>query len=338
MPLQFERPVESRKQLRSFLHEAGKLRTFVPPFRFSAFFSPEDTLLCACASEAALAHARAGRPGGWPTRPMNIVELTTGSGLVGLHLLLLDTRSRLIGMDVDPAATSTAARNAKLLGLSRRARFECADLWSSTTTTLLKEHSPAVLVCNPPYVAEPLGGRLEIEAGAGADGTAHIERTIEVADEVRPRSLALSWCSLSNPGKVVRLAEAAGYWLRSLFCVVIADGEYSGSVHTYLRSLDHCYINESEEAVNAVAPDGSGRFAFVLMAGNFSSSGTPLIRRGEAGDTVERMCENFSSSGLDAFDNSGARIPIRSWILDRWDEVRLRAFLHGTPDNKGMSA
>ena len=61
----------------------------------------------------------------------------------------------------------------------------------------------------------------------------------------RPRALALSWCSLSDPERVVREAEEAGYNLNSLFIVLIADGEYSGSVAGYLRTLDHAFLNDS---------------------------------------------------------------------------------------------
>ena len=339
MPHRFGRPVANNQHLSSFLTEAGRLRPFVPPFRFSAFFSPEDTLLCACASEAALAHARSvERTTTWPRSPMHIAELTTGSGLVGLHLLLLESGSRLVGLDVDPTATEIAARNAKLLGLARRARFECTDLWSASTLSTLREARPSLLICNPPYIPEPHGQQLEIEAGAGPDGTAHLMRTLEIANQIRPRSVALSWCSLSDPGKVLRMAEAAGYWLRSLFMVVIADGEYSGSVHDYLRSIPHSYLNETDETLEAVAPDGSGRFAFLLMAGDFSSNPPAVAGKRETARAVERICEQFASTGMDALRNPVAPIPVRTWILDRWDELRLRAALHGNSGDTGISA
>ena len=336
MAHRFGRPDTGSRVLPSFLDEAGRLRSFVPPFRFTAFFSPEDTLLCACASEAALVHARSQkRTSAWARNTMHIAELTTGSGLVGLHLLLVESESRLTGLDVDPTATEIAARNARLLGLAKRARFECADLWSESTAAALHEASPDLMICNPPYVPEPEQGKLKIEAGAGPDGTAHLMRTIELASEVRPRSLALSWCSLSDPAKVLRAAAVAGFSLNSLFVVAIADGEYSGSVHDYLRSLPHAYINEEPETVNAVAPDGSGRFAYLLMAGDFSRRDRPDA---EAAGAVESICKRFASEGLTSLADPAAPIPVRTWILDRWDELRLRAYLHGGGDNTGVSA
>src|SRR5215208_692951 len=129
MPHRFGRPDARSRVVTSFLHEAGRLRAFVPPFRFTSFFSPEDTLLCTCASEAALSRARIARAVSVrPSQPMRIAELTTGSGLVGFHLLLIENGSRLTGLDVDPAAIDTATRNARLLGRDGRVRFECAAL------------------------------------------------------------------------------------------------------------------------------------------------------------------------------------------------------------------
>jgi methylase of polypeptide subunit release factors len=330
MPHSFERPHPSVSPLAPFLDEAGRLRAYVPPFRFTSFFSPEDTLLCAVAAEAALARARTMRRlNGRALDPLRIVELTTGSGLVGLHLLRLENGSRLIGLDVDEAAIETAHHNSRILELSARAHFEHADLWSRKTERVIADYSPHLLVCNPPYIPEPEGTPLEGEAGAGPDGTAHLRRAIEVAEAVQPRAIALSWCSVSDPAAIVSLAEAAGYTLNSLFIVAIADGEYSGTVHDYLRSLPTAYINERRETLDAVAPDGAARFAYLLMAGDFSRDGDGPNGAAEA---VGRICESFATEGLSSLLNIEAPVPVRAWILDRWDEVRLRASLHGPAD------
>ena len=330
MPHRFGRPVTENALLASFIDEAGRLRAFVPPFRFTSFFSPEDTLLCTIASEAALARARTQRRlTGWIQEPIRLAELTTGSGLVGLHLLLLEHESRLAGLDVDPTAVSIATKNARLVGVNGRARFECADLWSDATVAALTAYQPHVMICNPPYVPEPPGGKLEPEAGAGPDGTAHLMRTIELAGKVHPRTMALSWCSLSDPGQVVREAKLVGYSLNSLFVVAIADGEYSGSVHDYLRSLPKAFISEGQDTIDAVAPDGSGRFAYLLMAGDFSRSKPRSDCDEDSAEAVERICREFSEYGLEALRSPIAPVPVRTWLLDRWDELRLRAFLHG---------
>jgi hypothetical protein len=191
---------------------------------------------------------------------------------------------------------------------------------------LLAAYLPQLVICNPPYVPEPAQAKLAVEAGAGTDGTAHLMRAIELANQLKPRALALSWCSLSNPAEVVRAAEHAGYSLDSLFIAVIADGEYSGMAHEHLRSLSHAYINESAEVRAQVAPDGSSRFAYLLMAGNFSLRADGIA----SAPAVENICASFATDGLGALENPIAPIPVRSWILDRWDELRLRAFMHGS--------
>jgi hypothetical protein len=330
MPNRFVRPVECDTTLASFVDEASRLRAFVPPFRFTSFFSPEDTLLCICASEAALAHARL--PGNSTHHgsrdSLRIAELTTGSGLVGLHLLRIEHGSRLAALDVDPVAVDTARRNAKLFGLQNRARFDCIDLWSDNTASILNDYEPHLVICNPPYVPEPPDWPLEIEAGSGEDGTAHLMRTLELVEHVKPRAMALSWCSLSDPARIVAEAEKIGYALNSLFVVVIADGEYSGAVQEYLRVLPHAYINESEAMRLALGPDGSARFGYMLMAGNFSYE-PDAARASRSASSVERICEDFAEHGLSALVNPIAPVPVRTWLLDRWDEMRIRASLHG---------
>lgn len=305
------------------------MRAFKPPFRFNSFFSPEDTLLCQCASEAALSHARptgvAKARGFDATR---IAELTSGSGLIGLHLLRLERNSTLLGLDIDATAADAAAGNAVTFGLSGRARFECADLWSDATVDMLLENQPHLIVCNPPYIPEPPGVKLATQAGAGSDGTAHLLRALDIVSRIRPQAMALSWCSLSDPGLVVREAGNAGYKLNSLFITAIADGEYSGAVHHYMRTLPHAYLNEQRDTLSMTAPDGSAVFVYLLMAGEFSLRDS-LDDDASAGDAIERLCADFGTTGLGTLVNPQAPFAVRASLLDRWDELRLRAFLHG---------
>ena len=323
---QFGKTDRRASLLPTFVDEAHRLSSFLPPFRFSAFFSPEDTLLCVCASEKTLARVRSEFTE--KSGVVRIAELTTGSGLVGIRLLLIDESTRLLGLDVDRHACEIAEGNAKLLKIEKRAWFECADIWSDSAVATLMAYDPNILICNPPYIPEPPNQTLALEAGAGPDGTAHLMRTIELASIIRPQSLALSWCSLSDPAKVIRSAGDAGYSLDSLFVVAIADGEYSGSVRDYLRSLPHAYLNEEPETVWEVAPDASARFAYLLMAGQFSREAAPSSQRTAL--AVENLCERFATEGLSSLVNPALPVPVRSWMLDRWGELELRIMLHGT--------
>ncbi len=324
----YGRPIPVSSILPSLLEEAGRLARFVPPFRFTSFFSPEDTLLCTIASEAALSGLHQSRTSNQTSdERFRIAELTTGSGLVGTHALSLEPLSDLTGLDVDRSAVDTATANAEILGLAERARFECADLWADETVAMLEACKPQLIICNPPYVPEPPHQSLEPEAGAGPDGTAHLKRTLDIAARIQPQALALSWCSLSDPAEIVQSAESIGYALDSLFIVAIADGEYSGSVHSYLREIPSAFINEDPDTIATVAPDGAARFAYLLMAGSFSR--TKPVAEAQSADAVQCICSAFATEGLSALINPDAPVPVQSWLLDRWDELRLRAFLHG---------
>jgi hypothetical protein len=316
----------------SLIDEAWRLEPFVPPFQFSAFFSPEDTLLCVCAAEAARRQLLAG-VGESSEERLRITELTAGSGLIGLRLLRDDSRVTLLGLDIDKGAAAVAERNARVLGLSDRSRFAQSDLWSAETLDLLRMEKPHLLVCNPPYVPEPPETCMQIEAGAGPHGTAHLLRALALTRIVQPNALALSWCSLSDPAAVVACAEDSGYELHDLFVTAIADGEYSGSVHWYLRDLENCYINEQTDTLATVAPDGAARFAYLLFAGAFVGG------RREAGSgkrdavsLVTRLCESFAGEGISALAAKLDRynsLMVHPYVLNRWDELQLRVMLHG---------
>ena len=330
----------------SLLDEASRLEAFIPPFAFSAFFSPEDTLLCVLAAENARALL---------TRRddtvIHFAELTSGSGLIGFYLLGQDPKANLLGLDVDKEASKVAEWNALILGLAGRARFAQADLWSPSTLKLIQADNPQLLVCNPPYIPEAPGARMQIEAGAGPDGTAHVLRAIELARVVRPETLALSWCGLANPGAIVAAAERSGYDLHTLYVTAISDGEYSGSVHDYLRKLPNCFINEQPETLAIIAPDGSARFAFLLLAGTFRRreqtgslktenptdqlrlktvpSGLESTVSAPVAADVQKLCADFAHTGISTLSTATAPFNLHCSQLTRWDELSLRIMLHG---------
>lgn len=338
MPYSYGRPSIYSVTLPSLLSEAARLRAFKPPFRFTDFFSPEDTLLCVIASEAALARARSPGASMQPGDPLRIVELTSGSGLIGIHLLRIERHSTLLGIDIDQASTQTAKANGEDLGVGRRARFTREDMKSRHAESIVSREKPHLLVCNPPYIPEPPGENLAVEAGAGPHGTAHIMRAVEIARASKPRSMSLSWCSLSDPEQVVFCAERAGYQLNSLFITAIADGEYSGKVEGYLRELDTTFLNSNTETLHAVAPDGSASFGFLLMAGEFSRTSSGPRPASNASKHVGTICSRFARRGIASLDSIEAPFAVRTWLLDRWDEVRLRAFLHGREDESNVEA
>ena len=250
-------------------------------------------------------------------------------------MLELEAEATLVGVDIDDEAPKVAEANALELGLHDRARFHKASIWDRGLERGLLAEPVDVLICNPPYVPEPPGAALPVEAGAGPDGAAHVRRVIEIAEMARPATLVLSWCSLCDPAGIVADAERAGYRLDALYVVVIADGEYSGGVHGYLSSLPTALLSDLPDVIAMVAPDGAARFAYLLLAGVFANdraSGCLAKQRRAPGDSaaaVERLMHDFVTRGEDALIAPAAPFPVTSWLLDRWDEISLRAFLHG---------
>lgn len=333
----------------SLLEEAWRLAPFTPPFTFSAFFSPEDTLLCVCASDIALDLVnRIAADDGRAEHGVRVAELTSGSGLVGLYLLGRNPEATLLGLDIDDEAAEVAERNALKLGMSDRTQFTRADLWSAKTLQLLEADRPNLIVCNPPYVPEPPGTRIQLEAGAGPHGTAHIMRALELTRLLQPDALSLSWCSLSHPGAVVATAHDSGYEMETLYVTAIADGEYSGSVHDYLQNLSDCFINEQPDTLAIVASDGSARFAYLLLAGSFRRrDATATDAPHEVGDTtadernaaaaVQKICEDFAREGVGMLASANGSFSLHCSILSRWDELALRVMLHGITSQAGSS-
>jgi Methyltransferase small domain len=313
----FTRPTPPRVALPLFSTEAGRLTRYRPPFRFTSFFSPEDTLLCAMVAGDAARRLDAPRT----------VELTAGSGLVGFAALDAAPEATLYGVDVDVAAPPIATANAVLLGLADRARFEVLSLWDDGLAARLGTLAPDLIVCNPPYIPEPPGERLAVEAGSGPDGAEHVRRAIDLTAGVRARSLVLSWCSLSDPAGIVRAAADAGYALEELGVVAIADGEYSGSVHDYLKTLPTAYLNDWPETVLAIAPDGAAEFAYLLLAGAFRRSETPVDPA--VTEEIAVLMRRFAAGGLAVLRDPRVSVPTRCWLLDRWDEIALRVEVHG---------
>ena len=89
------------------------------------------------------------------TAALRILDLGTGSGC--LLLALLSELPCALGLGVDAAALAVARRNAERLGLAARAEFRQAR-WGAG----LQERF-ALIVSNPPYVAEAEWARLQPE-------------------------------------------------------------------------------------------------------------------------------------------------------------------------------
>jgi release factor glutamine methyltransferase len=85
-------------------------------------------------------------------KPINIVDLCTGSGNIALTLAYFEPRCHVIGVDLSENAIQLAHRNAQHLGLSDRVQFHQGDMFSTIESSYLMGQIDLV-TCNPPYIS-----------------------------------------------------------------------------------------------------------------------------------------------------------------------------------------
>lgn len=338
------RPAPADVGLRSLAGTAAPLARFRPPFAFGDFFAPEDTLLCALATAWALDRSAEDRN----EPPARLVELTCGSAVVALGPLDRWPALRAWGADVDAAAVDRARGNAHALGHAARARFAHVGLFDARLPRWLRVRAPDVVACNPPYVPEPPDAPSALVAGAGPDGARHPRRALAACARAAVPRVALSWCSLGDPVGVAGAAARRGYVLDALWAAALADGEYTGGAHAYLRTLPTAFLSESAATRGALAPDGAARFGYLLLAGSFVRAPDDRARARAGVRLVSRLVRRFARDGLPALAALAGRAggghddapadapsdapPLHAYVVDRWDEVLLRAVAHGPSD------
>ncbi len=80
-------------------------------------------------------------------KPLRIIDVGTGSGILLLTLLAELPQATGLGTDISQAALEVAERNATRLGLTERAIFQCLDGLADCVGPF------DILVSNPPYIA-----------------------------------------------------------------------------------------------------------------------------------------------------------------------------------------
>jgi release factor glutamine methyltransferase len=82
----------------------------------------------------------------WPSRPVRVADLGTGSGAIAVSLAHARPEAVLTAVDVDPGALAVAAANAARHGAA--VRFQSGSWWGA-----LGGERFDVVVSNPPYIA-----------------------------------------------------------------------------------------------------------------------------------------------------------------------------------------
>jgi release factor glutamine methyltransferase len=128
------------------------------------------------------------RPQPRHTRPLRILDIGTGSGILAITLALELPDATVAAIDISAEALAVAQQNARALGAEDRIRFALSNLFSAFTDALPDDVRFDCIVSNPPYVAT--GELLEAQVRdyepatalyAGADGLAIYRRLIPAA-------------------------------------------------------------------------------------------------------------------------------------------------------------
>jgi release factor glutamine methyltransferase len=150
----------------------------------------------------------------WRERPLDILDLGTGTGCILVTLLAELPNARGIGTDINPGALSVAAENARRHGVADRAAFVASD-WLDGI-----EGQFDLIVSNPPYLAASEMAALSPEVShdpplaldGGADGLDAYRRIAASARErLRPEGRILLEIGAIQDAAVARIMTEADF-------------------------------------------------------------------------------------------------------------------------------
>lgn len=151
---------------------------------------------------------------GFPVaRPLQVVDVGTGSGAIAITLALEDQRLTLSAVDVSREALRTAERNARKFGVTT-IDFYQGDL---LVPLIEKQESVDVIISNPPYIPEKDFRRLDplvrdhephLALNGGDDGLRVYRRLIaQLPDVIEGPALVAFEVGVEQSREVARLLE-----------------------------------------------------------------------------------------------------------------------------------
>ena len=150
---------------------------------------------------------------GWREKPLNLLDLGTGSGCILVTLLAELPHATGLGTDLSPDALAIAAANARRLGVSCRASFVLSD-WLDAISGKFD-----LILSNPPYIATgEMAGLAEevaydprLALDGGPDGLDAYRRIAARArDLLADDGLVLVEIGATQGASVTEILEAAG--------------------------------------------------------------------------------------------------------------------------------
>ncbi|WVQ64935.1 uncharacterized protein L199_003105 [Kwoniella botswanensis] len=88
-----------------------------------------------------------------PSAPLNILDLCSGTGCIGLLLAKLNPLSSVTGIDNSPVAVQLGMINARDSHLDDRVKFRYGNMFTTDPTSLLSTGGKyGLIISNPPYI------------------------------------------------------------------------------------------------------------------------------------------------------------------------------------------
>ncbi len=168
-----------------------------------------------------------------PKEKLNILDLGTGSGCLGVTLAAIFINSKVDAVDISEAALKVAKQNAKANEVADRITFLKGDWFD-----IVPKKEYQIIVCNPPYISlkelkelskEVKDFEPEVALTDFADGYKHYET---IADEMK-NYLALNGKAFFEMG-IGQAAKIAG--------IFKAKGYYVDKIANDLAGIERCII------------------------------------------------------------------------------------------------
>lgn len=148
-------------------------------------------------------------------RQLSILDLGTGTGAIGLALLVELPHANAILTDISVDALTTAEANAKANGLHARARFQCSNWFAAVSGRF------DVIVSNPPYIPSHVIPTLDRDVrdhdplaalDGGADGLDPYRAiSTDAAHHLKPDGIVAVEIGHGQAQSVTAIFRAAGF-------------------------------------------------------------------------------------------------------------------------------
>jgi len=151
---------------------------------------------------------------------VDILDLGTGSGVLGITLAAEYETSKIVATDISSNALKVAQKNALSLGVEQRVLFSQGDLFAALENIPTKKFD--LIVTNPPYLNPKEKNALQADIRdfepdvalfSPKEGLAIIEKiALQASHYLKPHGLLLSELGFEQEKEVFKLFDECGDW------------------------------------------------------------------------------------------------------------------------------